>query len=217
MVARPIIVPGAMPARDANGRALPSLLRFYSPGTTTPKAVYTSSALTAAHEFPVVSDSAGRWPAIWADESQSFNVGWSDQALDQTIATYENLSPAADAVLSSVAQAEAFADAAETAQTAAEAAAAEAEAAVADLGDLSGSVTAAEASATAASASAAAAAASAAEAAQHNPELAVTSVAGLGPGDVSAAGLKTALSISSADLTDGAALRAQSIAFAVAL
>jgi hypothetical protein len=88
LTARQIIVPGAMPSRDRNGRALPGKLRFYSPDTTTPATVYTSSALSVAHSFPILSDSAGRWPAIWANSTDSFDVAWSDQTFDALIASY---------------------------------------------------------------------------------------------------------------------------------
>jgi hypothetical protein len=134
MAARQIIVPGAMPSRDANGRALPAKLRFYAPDTafTTPKTVYTTSALTVAHSFPILSDSAGRWPQIWADEAQTFDVTWSRLDNDAQIAQYTDLRTTDDAVLASVALAEAAADAAEAAQEAAEAAVLQAEALLAE-------------------------------------------------------------------------------------
>src|SRR5581483_5482920 len=106
MTARTIIVPGAMPSRDSNGRSLPAKFRFYLPNTTTPTSVYTDNTLTVAHPFPLLSDAAGRWPTIWADDSLSFDVGWSDQVFDETIETFANISPAADAALNSVAQAQ---------------------------------------------------------------------------------------------------------------
>jgi hypothetical protein len=136
MAARQIIVPGAMPARDANGHALPSKLRFYEAGSgSTPKSVYTSAALNVAHSFPILSDSAGRFPQIWADEDETFDVSWSDQVYDATVAAYSDVRPLSDAVLASTDQAEAAADAAQAAQAAAEEAAASAEA-VADTLDL---------------------------------------------------------------------------------
>lgn len=117
MTARRIIVPGAMPSRDANGRALPAKLRFYEAGTalTTPAIIYSNEALTVPHAFPILSDAAGRWPAMWADDSETFDVGWSDQVFDRQIAVFSDLSPADDAILASAALAEAAADeAAET-------------------------------------------------------------------------------------------------------
>lgn len=38
---------------------------FYAAGTTTPKAVYWDSAFNAAHDHPVLSDGAGRFPAVF--------------------------------------------------------------------------------------------------------------------------------------------------------
>lgn len=112
MAARQIAVPGAMPSRDANGRALPAKFRFYLPGTTTPTTVYADAGLTTPHPFPLLSDSGGRWPQIWAEETLSFNVGWSDQVFDETIATFENVKPLADALIVSADIANAAADAA---------------------------------------------------------------------------------------------------------
>jgi hypothetical protein len=121
-----IIVPGAMPSRDANGRALPAKFRFYQPDTTTPAIVYTDNTLGVALPFPILSDSAGRWPPMWASEGATFDVGWSDQVYDQTIEVFTGVSPADDAVLASVDMAQASAD-----EAAASAAAAEASAEVA--------------------------------------------------------------------------------------
>lgn len=121
MAARQVIVPGAMPSRDANGRSLPAKFRFYEVDTalTTPKTVYTASDLVTPHAFPLLSDSAGRWPQIWADEDDYFDVGWTDQLFDQTIATFRNVRPVDGAVLASVALAEAAAEEAKAAAYAA--------------------------------------------------------------------------------------------------
>lgn len=134
MAAREIIVPGAMPSRDRNGRVLPGKLRFYDPGTafSTPATIYTTSALDVAHDFPILSDASGRWPAMWADEADEFDVAWSDQVNDAPQGQWTDLSPADDAVLASVDMAQAAQDAAEDAQAAAEAAQAQAEALLAD-------------------------------------------------------------------------------------
>jgi hypothetical protein len=113
-----------------------SKLRFYEAGSgSTPKSVYTSAALNVAHSFPILSDSAGRFPQIWAAEDETFNVTWSDQVYDARVAAYSDVRPLSDAVLASSGQAEAAAGAAQAAQAAAEAAAASAEA-VADTLDL---------------------------------------------------------------------------------
>ena len=124
MTARRIIVPGAMPSRDPNGRSLPAFLRFYEPTSTfdEPKAVYTTEDLDVAHAFPIASHAAGRFPAIWADEDEVFDVTWSDQAFDALIRGWEDLSPLDDAVLASVALAEAAAAGADQAAESAAAA-----------------------------------------------------------------------------------------------
>lgn len=136
MAARQIIVPGAMPSRDANGRALPAKFRFYMPDTTTPAVVYTDAARTIPHEFPILSDSGGRWPQIWADDAESFSVGWSDKVFDATIKTYSNVQTVKDALLASADIANAAADAAIAAQV-------ESEAIAEKFGDVDAAITAA--------------------------------------------------------------------------
>lgn len=140
MAARQIIVPGAMPSRDANGRALPAKLRFYLPDTTTPAVVYTTSALTTPHPFPLPSDSAGRFPQIWAADTEYFDVAWSRLDNEAFIRGFEDIRPLADAVLASVDLAESAAEASEEARD-------EAQAIATKLGDLDSAVTAAAQSA----------------------------------------------------------------------
>lgn len=117
MAAREIVVPGAMPSRDRNGRALPAKLRFYEPNTafSTPAVIYTDATLTTTHAFPILSDAAGRWPAMWAEQTDAFDVAWSDLANDGPQGQWTDLSPADDAVLASVALAQAAQEAAEAA------------------------------------------------------------------------------------------------------
>lgn len=118
MAARQIIVPGAMPSRDANGRALPAKFRFYMPGAalTTPKPVYTDATLTTPHPPDITSDAGGRWPQMWASDAEAFDVGWFRLDNGARIAAYTDVRPANDAVLASVALADAAADAAEEAR-----------------------------------------------------------------------------------------------------
>lgn len=140
MAARQIIVPGAMPSRDANGRSLAGFLRFYAPGTTlgVPKTVYEDSGLTVPHDFPIASDGAGRWPQIWADEAELFDVAWSDQVHDGLIASYTNVQPLKDAMLASATLAQSAADAAVAARDETQA--------IADrFGDVDAAITAAQA------------------------------------------------------------------------
>jgi hypothetical protein len=55
---------------DANPYA-GALLYFYQTGTTTPKAVYSDSALTVEHSHPVVADAGGKWPKVYLSQSGS--------------------------------------------------------------------------------------------------------------------------------------------------
>lgn len=132
MTARRLLIPGYAISRDANGRALPAKAYFYAPDAaySTPASVYTSEALGTAHSFPVLSDSFGRFPALWADDGETFDVQVTDQATGRQLATFSDLSPADDAVLASVEAAEASADAAQAAADDAEASAVRAEAVV---------------------------------------------------------------------------------------
>ncbi len=162
MTARQIIVAGAMPSRDANGRALAARLRFYMPGTTTPATVFADNGLAVAHPFPLLSDSAGRWPAVWAAADLYFDAAWSDLAQDALIASFADVRPLDGAVAAGVVLADAAAEAAQAAADAAEQTLSDTQAAVAALGDFSDAAAQAQAAATASSASASAAAASAA-------------------------------------------------------
>lgn len=96
MVARRLYVPEAMPTRDANGRALPAKLRFYAPGSAldTLKPVYSDDTLTVPLAQPVLSDAAGQFPAIFADDAELFDVGHYDQAFGRQLGTWENVAPA---------------------------------------------------------------------------------------------------------------------------
>jgi hypothetical protein len=42
-----------------------ALVYFFDAGTSTPRAVYTTAALSTPHEHPVEADGNGRWPAIF--------------------------------------------------------------------------------------------------------------------------------------------------------
>lgn len=109
MAARQVYVGGAMPSRDGNGRALPALLYFYEPDTaySTPATVYTTSALATAHDFPIESDAAGRFPQIWAEEAETFDVTWNAKVTGAQVRAFEDVSPLNDSVDASVALSEA--------------------------------------------------------------------------------------------------------------
>lgn len=97
MTARRIYIPEAMPSRDANGRALPAFLRFYEPTGTFDllKPVYADDSLSVLLEQPVESNVLGQFPAIWADEDETFDAGWYSQSTGRTLGTYENVTPVA--------------------------------------------------------------------------------------------------------------------------
>lgn len=55
---------------DTVGRVIPNAeLYFYDAGTTTPKNTYTSKSLQNANPWPLVADSAGRFPVAWLENS----------------------------------------------------------------------------------------------------------------------------------------------------
>lgn len=94
-----MVFPGAQPSRDRNGGAVIAELRFYENETTIPKAVYADEALTVQLPFPVVSDDAGRFVAIWAAEDDPYTVNWA--TADGQSVTLDDLtaSQAADAMI----------------------------------------------------------------------------------------------------------------------
>lgn len=87
-----LIFPGAQPSRSRSGSIIAAELRWYINETTTPAVVYTDSALTIAHPFPIETDDAGRFPLIWADTADFFSVNWSTAAPDSQSSSYDNLS-----------------------------------------------------------------------------------------------------------------------------
>lgn len=69
------VIPIGFRAFDAEGDAYSgALLYTYTPGTTTPKTTYTTSALSVAHANPVVADSSGVFPQIWAADNATFDL-----------------------------------------------------------------------------------------------------------------------------------------------
>lgn len=60
---------------DANGFPIPGgLLYTYAPGTTTPRTVYTDSALSVAASNPVVADASGTFPPLYSTQPVKINV-----------------------------------------------------------------------------------------------------------------------------------------------
>ncbi len=98
MAAALIFIPGAMPSFDRNGNTCVAELYFYvNDGTYTPKNVYTSSALTTPHPFPVVSDASGVFPAMWADNLDLFTVVWATRESDPRSLTWNDIAPLSSA------------------------------------------------------------------------------------------------------------------------
>lgn len=93
MAAAQIYIPGAMPSFARNGDTTLARLYFYENETTTPKTVYTTSALTVAHAFPVVSSDIGAFPEIWADSAQEFSVTWTTDEADPQSRTLNDIAP----------------------------------------------------------------------------------------------------------------------------
>lgn len=124
MTARRIIFPGFMPCEDASGDRVPGARAyFYLGDSVTLTTVYADEALSVELPNPVVADTVGTWPEMWADDALSFNVALTDgDGLPLTGAVWSGLTPAKDATLASVALALAAQEAAQAAQTAAEAA-----------------------------------------------------------------------------------------------
>lgn len=154
MAAGRLILPGMMPAEDGNGvRLAGAKLFFYDSGTTTLKAVYTSSSLTTQLANPVIANDVGVFPPIWADTAQFFTVVATEE--DNTPipgASWDGVSSSIDATLASVAlseaaqvAAEAAADSAASSAAAAAASAEQAEELVDGFGDLAGAIAAAQA------------------------------------------------------------------------
>lgn len=101
MTAGLLIFPGAQPSRSRQGTVISAELRWYVNETTTPATVYTDQALTVPHAWPIVSDDAGRFPLIYADDADSFSVTWNTASPDSQVQSYDNIgvTQAADVVL----------------------------------------------------------------------------------------------------------------------
>lgn len=119
-----LIFPGFMPCENANGdRVAGARAYFFLDGTATLADVYTDNTLTTAHTRPVVADTVGVWPAMYADTSLLFTVAGTDgDGVPISGFAWSGLGPAVDAALASATLAESAQAAAEAAQEAAEAA-----------------------------------------------------------------------------------------------
>lgn len=208
MTARRIIVPGAMPSRDQNGRALPARLRFYAPETAldTPAVVYLDEALATPAPWPLISDAAGRFPSIWAEAGAAFDVAWSDQLFDRRIGAFTGVTPVVPAASK------------DDIDNSAAAAASSATAAAGSATAASGSATAAAGSAITAGNQATAAAGSASAATTRASEAAASAAAAAAQGNLIAPdGAKVALKLPSGtqygEVSSAGQPRFQSVAF----
>jgi hypothetical protein len=80
MTARLFLSPFFRGFSTAGAPASGDKLYFYLSGGTTATPAYTSSALVTQHPNPVVADSAGRFPAIYLDDSVTYRVRHTDSA-----------------------------------------------------------------------------------------------------------------------------------------
>jgi hypothetical protein len=79
MAAVQFIVPYPVVALPTNVGAPGAKAYFYSPGTTTPKAIYTSSALSTLHANPAIADGAGRFDSIYLDGTTTYALVITDK------------------------------------------------------------------------------------------------------------------------------------------
>lgn len=76
---------------DSNGDPLPGAkLITRVPGTTTPKATYNAPDLLNPLTNPVVADSAGRFPQMWANTGENYDLVLTDEN-DVTIESFEGV------------------------------------------------------------------------------------------------------------------------------
>lgn len=75
MAAGRLVVPGWTPAVNVNGVPIPNAqMFFYLNRTTTLATVYADEALTVPLPNPILANSAGQWPPVWADDANLFSV-----------------------------------------------------------------------------------------------------------------------------------------------
>lgn len=86
-----IIVPNYMPALDTNGRPIPgALMWFYLNNTTTLTTVYADAELSVPLSNPVVADSSGVFPLIFAASDMLFTVAVTTSD-GSPLVTYDNI------------------------------------------------------------------------------------------------------------------------------
>lgn len=75
MAAGRLLIPGWNRAVNGNGNPIAAAVSLFNLGTDSLATVYADEALTVPLANPVQSNSAGRFPAIWADDANTFD--WS--------------------------------------------------------------------------------------------------------------------------------------------
>lgn len=69
-----LFLPGWMPARDSNGAPIPNVRAyFYKTDLTELASVYADESLTIPLANPVLANSSGRFPAIWASDALAYD------------------------------------------------------------------------------------------------------------------------------------------------
>lgn len=95
MAAGRIVLPAYMPALDSDGEPISGAQIYtYFNNTTTPRTTYTDASLTVPHENPVVADSGGVFPSIFADAAVQYSVTVTD-ASDAPLAAYDTVKASA--------------------------------------------------------------------------------------------------------------------------
>lgn len=70
-----LIIPGWARALDSDGAPVAAAVSLFDEGTADLASVYSDEALTVPLTNPILSNAAGRFPAIWADDSSAYD--WS--------------------------------------------------------------------------------------------------------------------------------------------
>jgi hypothetical protein len=75
MAAGIIILPGWTPAVDSDGAPIPDARAYYYVDeTTTLATIYADETLSTPLPNPLEANSSGRWPIVWADDSDTYTV-----------------------------------------------------------------------------------------------------------------------------------------------
>lgn len=115
-----LVIPQYMPARDANGDAYPGAKLFvYLPNTTTLATIYADNNLSAPLSNPVIANSGGYFPAIWAANSTVFSVSLTD-SMGAPIVGYDGITVTMNADTAAAIIAQAAADASQQYSTTAQ-------------------------------------------------------------------------------------------------